>query len=63
MLDEEAFTVSTPDRRRLSRLPIESLIVAPVGTKMIILVDINDTHIQGRHGQLQTPSTILAVLR
>ena len=42
LLDEEAFSVSTTDRRRLSRLAIESLVVAPVGTKPVLLVNAID---------------------
>ena len=37
-LDEEAFAVFTTDRRRVSHLPIESLVVARVGTKIVLLV-------------------------
>ena len=42
LLDEEAFSVSTTDRRRLSRLAIESLMISPVGTKLILLVCVKD---------------------
>ena len=42
LLDEEAFSVSTTDRRRLSRLTIESLMVTPVGTKLVLLVNTID---------------------
>ena len=41
-LDEEAFSVATTDRRRLSRLPIESLVVAGTSTKMVLLVSARD---------------------
>ena len=42
LLDEEAFSVSTTDRRRLSRLAIESVMMSPVGTKLILLVNVKD---------------------
>ena len=42
LLDKEVFSVSTTDRRRLSRLAIESLVVAPVGTKVVLLVNAID---------------------
>ena len=41
-LDKEAFSVDKMDRRRLSRMPIESLFVAEVGTKMVLLVSARD---------------------
>ena len=41
-LDEEVFSVTTTYRRRLSRMPIESLVVARVGTKLVLLVRAND---------------------
>ena len=37
-LDEEAFAVATTHHRRVSYLPIESLVVARVGTKIVLLV-------------------------
>ena len=37
--------MSTTDRRRLSRLPVESLVVAGVNTKLVLLVNARDDHI------------------
>ena len=42
LLDEEDFSVSTTDRRRLSRLVVKSLMISPVGTKLILLVNVKD---------------------
>jgi hypothetical protein len=38
LLDEAAFTMETTDRRRLSRVPIEHLMVSPIGTMLLLLV-------------------------
>ena len=53
-LDEETFSVSTTDQRCLSRLTIESLMVAPVGTKMVLLVnaETDDKLLDGRGAHL-----------
>ena len=62
-LDEEVFSVATTYRRRLSRMPIESLVVAGVGTKLVLLVRANDNailmggrahRIEERQGHLRT---------
>ena len=41
-LDEEALSVATTVRRRLSRMPIKSLVVSGVDMKMVLLVRADD---------------------
>ena len=41
MLDEEAFTMETTERRRLSRVPLEHVCIAEEKTKLLLLVSVD----------------------
>ena len=42
LLDEETFTMETTERRRLLRVPLEHVCIAPKKTKLLLLVGVDD---------------------